>query len=96
MPSNLISTTKYETSANLLNNGVYTLGENLYVDRAKLVIGNKSSNCFTNADLGTNGIIGTLEEVPDLTVTGDRMVVRLSATTDQKAGLKLLLKATEL
>lgn len=96
MASNIISTTKYETSANNLTGGVYTVGDSMYIDRAKLVAGNKSTICFTNSDFGSNGIIGTLEEAPDLTVTNSRMVIRLSATTDQKVGLKLMLKATEL
>lgn len=96
MSSSIISTTKYETNANNLTGGVYTLGENIYITRDKLLAGNKSTNCFVNADFGTNGVIGTLEEVPDLTVTNSRMVIRLSATIDQKVGLKLLLRATEL
>lgn len=96
MASSIISTTRYETNANNLTGGTYTIGESIYITRDKLVAGNKSTNGFTNSDFGTNGIIGTLEEAPDLAITNSRMVIRLSATLDQKVSLKLLLKATEL
>ena len=96
MASDLISTTKYETNSQNLTGGAWSKGQNCYISVDKMLVTNNSALAFTNAAFGSNGIIGTVREVPDLTVAGDRMVIDLVATLDQKTALKLLLRGTEL
>ena len=55
-----------------------------------------AATSFTNATLGTNGVIGKLEEAPDLQVANDRMVIRLTCNADQAAAIKRLLRSTDL
>lgn len=92
--SNIISTTKYETDATRLSGGGWAVGQSLYIDIVRLVITNNGANAFVNANFGSNGVIGVLDEVP--TAAGNRLVLRLSATVYQNDQLKNLLRATEL
>lgn len=105
MASNVITTTSYVTTTNDLLGGAYTNGENLYLRIADLKVSNLGgATCFSNATLGSNGIIGTLRIKPDLSVTASRMVIDLNLTAAevaacsaaQQTALKLLLSATEL
>ena len=94
MASNVVSTTRYETDTQRLSGGVWTVGQNLYIDISKLTITNTSGNGFSNATFGTNGVIGVLDEAP--ASAGARLVLRLSASADQNTALKYLLRSTEL
>jgi hypothetical protein len=75
--------------------GAYALEQSLYIRISDLNITNNSAQSFVNATFGTTGVIGTCEEVPDLTVPGSRMVIRLSASAAQNARLKKLLESTD-
>ena len=96
MASDIISTTKYETNVAVLSGGAWAKGQTIYVTIDKMLLTNSNAAAFVNAAFGTNGAVGTVREVPDLSVANDRMVVDLVATADQKTALKLLLRATEL
>lgn len=97
MASDVVSiTSNYVTSAQDLLNATWAVGDSVYISVAGLKATNKVGDAFTNGAFGTNGVVGTVQEAPDITVSGDRMVLRLSASAAQNTRLKTLLQATEL
>jgi hypothetical protein len=91
-----IPSTAYVTSADSLTGNTWTLGENVLITFASLKASNKAADCFVNATFGTNGVIGTVQAVPDLADSTTKLVIRLSASDTLNAKLKTLLGATEI
>jgi len=78
-----------------LLNSEYTLGEDLYLRADNLQVTNDTSDGIL--DLGDfTGVIGTVAEVPDLNVAGDRMVILLQDDTNLTTPIMRLLQAREL
>ena len=97
MASDIVSITSHYVTvgADLLNNE-WRAGDSVYLRIADMKVLNKNTGCFVNVDFGTNGIISQVQEPADITVPGDRLVIRLTASATQNARLKTLLQATEL
>lgn len=93
MPDSLIwSTDRYVTQTADLTGGVWTVGDNIYVEAASLKATNKVANAATNV-----GIVAVVVEAPDPDEAGDRMVLRVtSAVAALQTSLALLWQATEL
>lgn len=89
-------TSNYITAGAQLSGATWAVGDNVYITKAELKAVNVNTLAFTNQDFGTNGIVGVVQEAPDLTVSGDRMVIRLTGSATLNARIKTLLQATEL
>jgi len=85
-------TTRYETDTTELSGSTWTVGDSVYLDSDTLVATNNSSNGLTA--LGAlSGVIGYVQETPDLNVSGDRMVIRMVEDDDLFSPLLDLLRA---
>lgn len=75
--------------------GDYTLGESLYLTTDTMKVTNNVADALTN--LGdSGGVIGTLQEKPDINSSQDRMVIRLSEDEDLLAPIMRVLQARAL
>lgn len=86
----LVSTALFTRLSADLVGGTYTLDESLYIDQTTLLITNDVAE-----DCGI-GVIGTVQEVPDLNDSTDRMVLRLSVTATQLPRIQDLIRARSL
>lgn len=92
--SNLVSTTEYITVTDDLVGNIYTVAESLYLEILTLKATNNVANSVTDI-----GVIGTVQEDPDLSATGNappRMVIRLSVTDELLGAIKRTLNSSDL
>ena len=90
--SSLVWSTLYyvPTLARLDGGDPYEVGDSLYVSKTDMLLTN---NATDGADIG---VIGVVSEAPDLDEDGDRMVIRVTASSDLREALKMLINASEL
>lgn len=91
--SRIVSTTQYETDTAELSASTYTLSESMYLDIDTMLATNNVANSITDI-----GVIGILEEAPDLSGSGtpDRMVIRLTASDSLLDPIKRILQSKDL
>ncbi len=93
--SRLVSTTLYVTNTADLENGGYTVGEDIFLDLATLRATNNSTDQLTGL-----AVVGVLVEAPDTSALGagipPRMVLRLTVTSDLLDVVKRILNSTDL
>ena len=92
--SRIVSTTEYISDTAELTGLDYTLGESLYLEVNTMQVTNNVANSITDI-----GVIGVLQENPDLSATGNappRMVVRLTAADALLGAIKRTLNSTDL